>query len=84
MISVLKNEDAIIVRCSNGEYINVDKIKGIAKTIKKIDKSNNSPCNIIIKSINNVRFTLHGERFYERIFKAKFLNNSRITVGFED
>jgi hypothetical protein len=84
MISVFKNEDSIVVRCTNGEYINIDKIKGIVKTIKKIDKSNNSPCNIIIKSINDVRFTLNGERFYERISNSKILANSRITVGFEE
>ncbi|MBV6486025.1 MAG: hypothetical protein KFKLKKLM_02656 [Flavobacteriales bacterium] len=84
MISVLKNEESIVVRCSEGEYITIDKIKGIVKTIKKIDKSNNSPCNIIIKSISDVRFTLHGERFYERISNSHLFTNSRIRICLEE
>lgn len=84
MISVFKNEDSIIVRCTNCEYITIDKIKGIVKTIKKIDKTNNSPCNIVIKSIDDVRFTLNGERFFERISKSRLLATSRITLGFEE
>jgi len=84
MISVFKNEDSIVVRCTNCEYITIDKIKGIVKTIKKIDKSNNSPCNIVIKSIDDVRFTLHGERFFERISNSRIFDNSRITVGYEE
>lgn len=84
MISVFRSEDEIVVRCSEGEYINVDKIKGIAKTIKKIDKSNNSPCKIIIKSINDVRFTLTGELYYHRIINSSILKTSRINIGYEE
>lgn len=84
MISVSRNENEIVVRCSKDEYINIDKIKGIVKTIKKIDRSNVSPCRITIKSMNKIQFSWHGERFFERISKSRILANSRITIGYED
>jgi hypothetical protein len=83
MISVFRNENEIVVRCSN-ELINIEKIKGIVKTIKKIDKNNESPCKVIVKSMNKIQFSWHGERFFERISKSRILANSRITVGYED
>lgn len=84
MISVSKNESSIVVRCTNGEYINIDKIKGIIKTIKKINKSNESPCRVIIKSIDKIQFSWHGERFFERISKSGILTTSRVTLGYEE
>jgi hypothetical protein len=64
--------------------INIEKIKGIVKTIKKIDNSNDAPCRIIIKSMDRIQFSWNGERFFERIYKSIILANSRITVGYED
>lgn len=84
MISVLKHEESIVIRCSKSEYINIDKIKGIVKTIKRIDKSNDSPCTIVIKSLEEIRFTLHGEQFYNRLMKSNVLSTSRINYIYED
>lgn len=81
MISVLKNHDKIVVNCSNSEYITIQKVKEIVKTIKKIDRSNNSPSKIIITSFKDIRFTLQGERFYNRIVKSKMAVNSRISLN---
>lgn len=83
MISVFRNHDNIVVNCSNGEYISIQKIKEIVKTIKKIDKSNNLPCNIIIKSVEEINFTLQGERFFNRIINSQRLINSRITLSYQ-
>ncbi len=82
MITVLKNNNEIIVRCTN-EFINIQKIKEVVKTIRKIDRSNNSPCRIIIKSLDGIRFTLQGERFFERISSLRSLKASRIKIGYE-
>lgn len=83
MISVLKNQDKIMVNCSNSEYITIQKVKEIVKTIKKIDKRNDLPCNITIKSIEEINFTLQGERFFNRIIKSRQLKNSRITLSYQ-
>lgn len=84
MISVVKNEDEIVVRCSNGEYITIDKIKGIVKTIKKMDNSNDSPYRVIIKSVDKIQFSWGGERFFERIYKSIILTTSIVTLGDEE
>ena len=83
MISVYKNQEKIIVTCSTSEYITIQKIKEVVKTIKKIDKSNNLPCSIIIKSVEKINFTLKGELFFNRIIKSRLFINSRISISYQ-
>ena len=87
MISIYKNSDKlseIIFRCTPSEKLDTTKIKGIIKTIKRIDKNNLDPCQIVIKEIDNVKFTKTGEEFYKRLKRRSILDSSRISLFFED
>ena len=87
MISIYKNSEKIseiIVRCSSSEKLDTTKIKGIIQTINRIDKNNQVFCQIIIKEIDNVKFTKTGEEFYKRLNRRKILDSSRVSVFFEE
>lgn len=82
MISVIKNNNEIAVSCSSNEVITIDKIKGIVKTIKKIDNKIDSPCNVSIKSFKEINFTLHGELFFKRILNSNLMVSPRLKIQF--
>jgi len=87
MISIYKNSDRyseIIVRCTSSEKLDTTKIKGIIQTINRIDKNNQDPCQIIIKEIDNVKFTKTGEEFYKRLNRRKIIESSRVSVFYEE
>lgn len=83
MISVFKNTNEIIVRCTSSDMLNIEKIKGIIKTIKKIDSNNQHPCQVIIKDVDNILFTKTGEQFYNRILRRRFFDGNRTNICFE-
>ncbi len=84
MISVFKNTNEIIVRCTSSDMLNIEKIKGIIKTIKKIDSNNHQPCQIVIKEAHNILFTKTGEEFYNRILRKRSLfDGGRTNICFE-
>ena len=80
MISVIKNNDEVIVWCSKGEKMNILKIKSIAKTIKRIHRDSENPCKIIIRSMEDVQFNLSGEHFFERIISSSSFIKNEISV----
>ena len=82
MISIFKNTNEIIVRCTSSEMINVEKIKEVIKTIKRIDSNNQQPCQIVIKDIHNIQFTKTGEQFYNCILRRRIFDNGRTNICF--
>lgn len=83
MISVLKNNDEVIVWCSSGEQIDVKKIKSIASTIKRIHRNKREACKIVIRSADNVNFNLSGKMFYDKIKSSRLIVNNKISFNYE-
>lgn len=82
MVGVWKLESEIRIVTSDN-FIDTLTIKNIAKTIKKIDKTNNSPCKIVLKPLVEIRFTKRGELFFERVVKLINSSNSRVSISYE-
>jgi hypothetical protein len=84
MISVQKINDEVLVWCSKGEKIDAKKIKNIIATIKRIHRNINKPCNIVIKSVDDINFNLKGELFYNKLLKSKIIVGNKITINYEN
>lgn len=84
MISVLKNNDEVIVWCSSGEQIDIKKIKSIANTIKRIHRNKREACKIVIRSVDNVNFNMSGKLFYDKIKTSGSIVNSNISFIYEN
>lgn len=82
MISVLKNNNEIIVRCSKNELLSISQIKEIVKTIKRINQHSNHPCTIVVKSIKDVNFSARGKVFFSYIERGYMSN--RIAFVYEN
>jgi len=68
MITVLKKDNSeILVLSSKNENIDVGKIRTTYQTIKRINKGKTNPLNIVIRSLEDLQFTVDAKRLFDRI-----------------
>lgn len=68
MITVLKkNHDEILVLSSKNENVDIVKVKDVVNTIRRINNGQEGPLNIVVRSIENLNFTIDAKRYFDKI-----------------